>query len=78
LKNLHRLARLVRARASEPRRRESRPAATRRAAFALRGCPRMVKLGRAIVAGAGAKMLTGSIIGFLIVFALLYWLLGGF
>lgn len=38
----------------------------------------MVKLGRAIVAGAGAKMLTGSIIGFLIVFALLYWLLGGF
>jgi hypothetical protein len=38
----------------------------------------MVKLGRALIAGAGAKALTSSIIGFLIVFAILYWLLGGF
>ena len=38
----------------------------------------MVKVGRAIVAGVGAKMLTGSILGFIVVFALLYWLLGGF
>lgn len=32
-------------------------------------------LGKAIVAGVGAKMLTGSLLGFLVVFALIYWLL---
>ena len=35
-------------------------------------------LGKAVVAGVGAKMLTGSLIGFILVFALLYWILGGF
>ena len=38
---------------------------------------RMVQLGKAIVAGVGAKMLTGSLLGFVVVFFLLYWLLGG-
>lgn len=37
-----------------------------------------MSLGKAVVAGVGAKMLTGSLVGFLLVFALLYWLLGGF
>jgi hypothetical protein len=35
----------------------------------------MVNLGKALLAGAGAKMLTGGLITFLIVFALIYWLL---
>lgn len=35
----------------------------------------MVNLGKAVVAGVGAKLLTGSLIGFLIVFALIYWIL---
>lgn len=37
----------------------------------------MVKVGKAIIAGLGAKALTGSLVGFVIVFALLYWLLNG-
>jgi len=37
-----------------------------------------MSLGKAVVAGVGAKVLTGSLVGFLLVFALLYWLLGGF
>ena len=36
----------------------------------------MVEYGKALIAGVGAKALTGSILGFLVVFALLYWLLG--
>jgi hypothetical protein len=36
----------------------------------------MNALGKTVVAGFGAKMLTGSILGFIVVFALLYWLLG--
>jgi hypothetical protein len=32
-------------------------------------------LGKTVVAGVGAKMLTGSLLGFVVVFALLYWLL---
>lgn len=39
--------------------------------------PAMVSLGKAVVAGFGAKMLTGSLLGFVVVFFLLYWLLGG-
>ena len=35
-------------------------------------------LGKAVVAGVGAKALTGSLLGFIVVFALIYWLLGGF
>lgn len=35
----------------------------------------MVNLGKALVAGIGAKLLTGSLITFLIVFALIYWIL---
>lgn len=35
----------------------------------------MVNLGKAVVAGVGAKLLTGSLIGFIIVFALIYWIL---
>lgn len=35
----------------------------------------MVQLGKAVVAGVGAKLLTGSIFGFILVFALIYWLL---
>jgi len=35
-------------------------------------------IGKAVVAGVGAKMLTGSLLGFLVVFAIIYWLLGGF
>lgn len=46
----------------------------RSAACSWRG----MSLGKAVVAGVGAKMLTGSLVGFLLVFALLYWLLGGF
>lgn len=34
-----------------------------------------MSIGKAIVAGVGAKLLTGSLVGFLVVFALLYWLL---
>lgn len=34
-----------------------------------------MQIGKAVVAGVGAKMLTGSIVGFLVVFALIYWLL---
>jgi hypothetical protein len=34
-----------------------------------------MNLGKAAVAGVGAKMLTGSLIGFIVVFALIYWLL---
>lgn len=37
----------------------------------------MGNLGKALIAGIGARALTGGIIGFLIVFALIYWLLGG-
>ena len=32
-------------------------------------------IGKAVVAGVGAKMLTGSLLGFVVVFALIYWLL---
>jgi hypothetical protein len=35
----------------------------------------MVNAGKAVVAGLGAKLLTGSIVGFIVVFALIYWLL---
>jgi hypothetical protein len=34
-----------------------------------------MNLGKAAVAGIGAKMLTGGLIGFIVVFALIYWLL---
>jgi hypothetical protein len=34
-----------------------------------------MQLGKAVVAGVGAKLLTGSLVGFLLVFALIYWLL---
>lgn len=32
---------------------------------------------KAVGAGIGAKLLTGSILGFVVVFVLLYWLFGG-
>ena len=32
-------------------------------------------LGKVVVAGVGAKVLTGSLLGFIVVFALIYWLL---
>jgi len=35
----------------------------------------MVNLGKAVVAGLGAKLLTGSLVGFVVVFAIIYWLL---
>jgi hypothetical protein len=35
----------------------------------------MVHLGKAVVAGIGAKLLTGGVITFIIVFALIYWIL---
>jgi hypothetical protein len=35
----------------------------------------MVDVGKAAVAGIGAKLLTGGLITFLIVFAIIYWLL---
>ena len=38
----------------------------------------MANLGKVVVAGVGAKMLTGSLLGFVVVFVLLYWLLGRF
>jgi hypothetical protein len=38
----------------------------------------MVNAGKAIVAGLGARALTGSLLGFVLVFLLIYWLLGGF
>lgn len=34
-------------------------------------------MGKALIAGLGARALTTSFIGFLVVFAILYWLLGG-
>lgn len=37
--------------------------------------PGGMSLGKAVVAGVGAKMLTGSLLGFFVVFALIYWLL---
>lgn len=37
----------------------------------------MADLGKAVVAGIGAKMLTGSLVGFLVVGLILYWILGG-
>lgn len=37
----------------------------------------MVNTGKAIIAGLGARALTGSLLGFIVVFALIYWLLGG-
>ncbi len=36
-----------------------------------------MSLGKAVVAGVGAKVLTGSLLGFTLVFVLIYWLLGG-
>jgi len=38
----------------------------------------MVNAGKAIIAGLGARALSGSILGFVVVFVLIYWLLGGF
>ncbi len=37
----------------------------------------MVNTGKAIIAGLGARALTGSLLGFIVVFVVLYWLLGG-
>jgi hypothetical protein len=37
----------------------------------------MGNLGKAVAAGVGAKLLTGSMVGFVIVFVLLFWLFGG-
>jgi hypothetical protein len=37
----------------------------------------MVNTGKAIIAGLGARALTGSLLGFVLVFLLIYWLLGG-
>jgi hypothetical protein len=37
----------------------------------------MVNTGKALVAALGARALTGSLLGFVVVFLLLYWLLGG-
>lgn len=37
----------------------------------------MVNAGKALIAGLGAKVLTGSVVGFILVFLLIYWLLGG-
>jgi len=37
----------------------------------------MVNTGKAIIAGLGARALTGSLLGFVVVFAVIYWLLGG-
>jgi hypothetical protein len=37
----------------------------------------VVNTGKAIIAGLGARALTGSLIGFIVVFLILYWLLGG-
>ncbi len=34
-----------------------------------------MQIGKAVVAGVGAKLLTGSVLGFLVVFAVIYWLL---
>jgi hypothetical protein len=34
-------------------------------------------MGKALIAGLGARALTGSIVGFLIVFAIIYWIRGG-
>ena len=38
----------------------------------------MGNLGKVMIAGIGARALTGSILGFIVVFAILYWLLGNF
>lgn len=35
----------------------------------------MVNLAKAAVAGIGAKILTGSLLGFVVVFAIIYWVL---
>jgi len=43
----------------------------------LRRASIMGNLGKAVVAGVGARMLTGSLLGFIVVFVLLYWLLNG-
>jgi hypothetical protein len=37
----------------------------------------MVNAGKALVAGLGARALTGSLLGFIVLFLLIYWLLGG-
>lgn len=37
----------------------------------------MANLGKSIFAALGAKALTSSLIGFVIVFAILYWVFGG-
>lgn len=39
-------------------------------------CTGMVNLGKVAVAGIGAKLLTGSVLGFVLVFLLIYWLMG--
>ena len=38
----------------------------------------MANFGKAVAAGLGARALTSGVFGFLLVFALIYWLLGGF
>jgi len=38
----------------------------------------MANAGKAIVAALGARALTGGLVGFVLVFFLIYWLLGGF
>jgi hypothetical protein len=35
----------------------------------------MVNIGKALVAGLGAKLLTGSLVGFVVVFVIIYWVL---
>jgi len=37
----------------------------------------LVNAGKALIAGLGARALTGGIVGFILVFLLIYWLLGG-
>ncbi len=37
----------------------------------------MVNAGKAIIAGLGARALTGSLIGFIVVFLVIYWVIGG-
>jgi len=37
-----------------------------------------MSFGKAVFAGIGAKILTGSVLGFFLVFFILYWLMGGF
>ena len=45
--------------------------------FLFIGVRIMVNTGKAIIAGLGARALTGGLIGFILVFVLIYWLLGG-